>query len=48
VWTGGLAALLGEPDGEGDGDGVVEATGAGKIPDDLESEDNRLLRPELA
>ena len=46
TWAGDITALIGEPDDQGDG--AIEATGAGTIPDDLGSEDDRLLRPELA
>lgn len=46
LWVGDLATLLAEP--EDDGGAATEATEAGKIPDDLGSEDVRLLHPELA
>jgi peptidoglycan hydrolase-like protein with peptidoglycan-binding domain len=46
TWVGDLAVLLTEADD--DAGAGAEATGAGKIPDDLGAEDRRLLHPELA
>lgn len=44
-WTGDVEVLLGEPEDEGAS--ADEETGAGKIPDDLGAEDDRLFHPEM-